>query len=368
MDKKDKSLNFWGVKFFPRRIRRKDSGLIVLDLIMLILVNLNVLLLVFYWIYLNPFFREFVAENIPPLHQILQPVFESFFAIDTVFLVIYLIELAFRWILAIYRKTYHRWFFYPFVHWYDVLGCIPIGSFRFLRILRVFALITRLQRLDILDFRNTYLYSRYLKYRGVVVEEISDGVVVNVLQGMQNEIKKGLPITEKLLHEVILPYKPVLVQWLSRRLRTVTTESYGVYKDDLQDYVYDKIKTAVDQNKEIRQIEAVPVLGKQVSGMLEHAIQDIVFQVVSGLVQDMAGRDHSRFLDEISGLVLETVLHEEKRDEHDPLNEILSRFALDVLEVIKEQVAVQEWKERHQREKEVEEEIKQDKKSTANAE
>lgn len=345
MKKKAKDRQFWGIRFYPKKVRRQDYGLIILDLVMLVLVNINILLFIFYWIYLNPFFREFVAEQLPPLHQVLNPVFEQFFVIDTIFLGIYLAELAFRWIWAIYRKTYHRWFFYPFVHWYDVLGCIPVGSFRFLRVLRVFALGARLQRLGVLDLSGTYIYASYVKYRGVLVEEVSDKVVINVLQGMQNEIEKGLPVTDKLLHEVVLPYKPVLVQWLSRRLRQVTRESYGVYKEDLQKYVSEKITLAVDQNKQIRQIEAVPMLGKQVGAMLEDAIQDIVFQVVNGLLQDIAGRDHSRFLDELSGLMLNTVLHEEKEDEEDALDKILSRFALDVLEVIKERVAVQQWKE-----------------------
>jgi len=345
MEEKEKAIKLSGVKFYPRKLKGAESGTVFLDLIMLILVILNIFLFVFYWIYLNPFFREYVATYAGPVHAVLNPIYERFFVIDAVFLGIYLAELAFRWGLAIYRKTYHRWFFYPFIHWYDVLGCIPVGSFRFLRILRVFALGSRLQRLGVIDLDDTYVYTRYLKYRAILVEEVSDKVVINVLQGMQGEIQKGLPITDRLIHEVIIPYKPVLVQWLSRRLRQVTTRSYEVYKDDLQHYVYGKIERAVEQNKEIKQIGAIPVLGSKVSDMLEHAIQDIVFQVVNGLLQDVSGRDHSRFLDEISGVMLETVLHEEKKEnEEDALDEILSRFALDLLEIIKERVAEQDWK------------------------
>ena len=50
----------------------------------------------------------------------------------TIFLVA---ELVVRWLIAIVQKRYYRWFFFPFVHWYEVLGCAP--QLRALRLLRV---------------------------------------------------------------------------------------------------------------------------------------------------------------------------------------------------------------------------------------
>ncbi len=88
-----------------------------------------------------------------------------------------------RWAVAIARGTYHRWFFYPFVHWYDLLGCIPVGSFRWLRILRVVSLMFRLQKMGVVDFRDTYIGRSVIKYYRILVEEVSDRVVINVLEG-----------------------------------------------------------------------------------------------------------------------------------------------------------------------------------------
>ena len=53
--------------------------------------------------------------------------------------------------MAIRKQTYPRWYFYPFLHWYDLLGCIPIGSFRMLRLLRLISLTIRLQKMGIID-------------------------------------------------------------------------------------------------------------------------------------------------------------------------------------------------------------------------
>ncbi|MDV7396135.1 hypothetical protein RZS08_32380, partial [Arthrospira platensis SPKY1] len=112
----------------------------------------------------------------------------NFVAYDLVFVAIFLTEFVVRWIIAVHRNTYHRWFFYPFVHWYDLLGCIPVGSFRWLRLLRVISIVYRLQKYQIIDISNLYIVRFVRKYLNVLLEELSDRIVLNVLDGVQDEI------------------------------------------------------------------------------------------------------------------------------------------------------------------------------------
>ncbi|MEZ5021997.1 MAG: hypothetical protein R2728_01825 [Chitinophagales bacterium] len=86
----------------------------------------------------------------------------QFLYYDLVFVGIFVLELSVRWTIAIFRNTYAKWFFYPFIHWYDVLGCIPLSSFRALRLLRVFSMFYRLNRLGIIDMRSTYILSKQI--------------------------------------------------------------------------------------------------------------------------------------------------------------------------------------------------------------
>ncbi|MGM8888325.1 hypothetical protein ACS8FD_20520, partial [Psychrobacter sp. 1U2] len=60
----------------------------------------------------------------------------------TIFLII---ELLVRWAIAIKDKVYYRWFFFPFVHWYEVLGCFP--QLRALRLFRAVIIGRRLHQL-----------------------------------------------------------------------------------------------------------------------------------------------------------------------------------------------------------------------------
>ncbi len=115
---------------------KEEAPWLVLDLLLLFLISLNLSWLLLDAILLNSgsgvmlarAFPDFIQHYREHWHTRLQ-IYDSFF---TFFLIG---ELLLRWLHAIWRKTYYRWFFYPFVRWYDVLGCIPIPAFRALRLL-----------------------------------------------------------------------------------------------------------------------------------------------------------------------------------------------------------------------------------------
>jgi phosphoribosyl-ATP pyrophosphohydrolase len=260
---------------------------------------------------------------------------------DTVFVSIFLGELLLRWGIAIYRKTYHRWFFYPFIHWYDTLGCIPIASFKFFRMIRIFSIIYRLHKLRIVDFSETYVYKKGTKYLNVLVEEVSDRVVVNVISGVQQEVDKGNPVTDRILEEVIMPRKTELINFISHRIQKATTSAHISYQADIKEYIDGLIEQAVDDNKEINQIEMIPILGGNISGMLESAISDIVFKVVNQALRDLGSDKNKELLGEIADLAFETVLLEE---EDVTLNQIAKNIAHESLDIVKEQVKVKQWK------------------------
>ncbi|MEL7062112.1 MAG: hypothetical protein AAFY70_10325 [Bacteroidota bacterium] len=341
---KQKTRTFLGIKINPQYMRKKGSGWVILDLVMLLLLAINIVLFIFHWIYGYYRVETLMETQLPEVHQVLFPIYQEFPFIDLIFLTIFISEFILRWIVAIVQKTYHQWFFYPFIHWYDLLGCIPFGSFRFLRILRFFALTYKLQRLEVLDFRDTYMYDRYKKYRAILMEEIADRVVVHVLNGIRYELKEGLPITDRILNEVILPHKSELIHWLSQRLQMVTQRSYRLYQKDLQDYVYLRIEEAVAQNKEIKQLGQIPVLGTKVSQTLESAIQDIVFQVLNGILQDIAGGGTGRMMDELSEITLNTLIEKDLQAQDEGIHKIMSSMVLSSLDMIKSHVELQEWK------------------------
>ena len=315
---------------------------VALDLVMLGLIVANLVLIVFDWMFLNVSFQAVLQQYVPAFFTFYnQNIHAHFFFIDLAFVSVFLLEIAVRWGLAIWRQTYHRWFFYPFIHWYDVLGCIPISSFRFLRILRVFAIIPKIQRLGLIDLRETYLYHSYAKYRDILVEEITDRVTVRILTGIQDGVRGGNPITQRIVRDVIEPQQEALVSAFAHRVQEATASSYAPYRDGFRAYIDERVQDAVDRNREIGTIAQIPGVGPRISTLLQHAISDITFHVVDDMLHDVAALDNDQLIAQIAERSSDALIRA-RYDER--LNVLIQEIVVDALELIKEHVQIQEWK------------------------
>ncbi len=327
-------------------LRSKDARIILVDLFMMAVLIANLILILFDLVFSSQWVQSIIEQYLPEFYQFyLTKVHQDFFAIDIWFVAIFLVELIIRWIIAIRQKTYFRWFFYPFIHWYDVLGCIPVGSFRFLRVLRIVSIAVRLQKLKIIDITRTYLFAAFNKYLNILTEEVSDRVVVNVLSGVQDEIKSGNPLFTQILEQVIEPQRPVLVEWLSHRLQHVVSESYQNYQAELQEYVASTIKNAVEGNREISNIAKIPVVGPTIATNLEDAISDIVYQVIDQAIQDLGSPQNKTIVNDMAHLSIEAfTMKEEDRQ----LDRVVRDIVVESLELVKDQVKIQQWKVREE--------------------
>lgn len=322
----------------------ENARLFLLDVVMIVLAFLYLA-----WTLLDILLRTNVLTQLIQLSHLewvveghkLYVSFDSIFY-DTIFVSIFLAELFFRWGLAIYRNTYHRWFFYPFVHWYDTLGCIPVTSFKFFRVLRIFFVGHRLHQIGVVNLSGTFIYEVLRKYSGVIIEEISDRVVINIITGMQLEMDKGTSVADRVIQEVIEPHKAELVTWLAHRIQYVAGYTHELYANDIQAYVDNVIEEAVHKNKEIANIERIPLVGNTVGVMLESAISDIVNQVISRALRDLASSHNKGVVNGVADAAIEAALFHE---DDAKLDQIVSSLVSRSLEMLKEHVKIQQWKE-----------------------
>lgn len=324
------------------RTRSRTLAAVALDLVMLGLIVANLVLIVFDWMFMNASFQAFLQTYLPGFFAFYNDnIHAHFFYIDLAFVSVFLVEIGVRWGLAVWQRTYHRWFFYPFIHWYDVLGCIPISSFRFLRILRVFAVIPKMQRLGIIDLKQTYLYERYRFYRDALVEEVTDRVTVNILTGLQEGLHETNPVTRRIVREVIAPRREELAVAFAHRLQEAAAASYAPYRDDFRHYIEKRVRRAVDRNEEIGTLTRIPGVGRPVVALIERAISDITFHVIDDMFHDVAALENDRLIADVTEQATNTLVRP-KYDER--LNELLQHIALDAIELVKEQVRIQQWK------------------------
>lgn len=330
-------------------LKKRESKVIIVDLLMMLILLVNLNLILFDWLFISKTVQNLLAHYTPVFYEWYKlNIHQDFLRVDLYFVAIFVSELLVRWGIAIKRRSYHRWFFYPFVNWCDTLGCLPVGSFRFLRVLRVVAIIVRLHKLEIIDITKSYLFQVFEKYLNVLVEEVSDRVVVNVLSGIQDEIRGGTPVTEQIIEDVLRPQQADLVAWLSQRIQRITNQAHQTYRENIRQYIAGLVNEAVKKNIEMRAIDLVPVMGSFVNSRLEHAISDIVFNVINGIIEDLASQQNKFLVDELTGLTFDTILKEESDQK---INDIARDMIIDSLEIIKDQVKVQQWKLRELEEK-----------------
>jgi len=326
------------------RSTRETLGLIV-DVVMMVLIIVNLTLIIIDWGFASPFVQAQMQAHLPALYTWYdQTIHQHFIVYDLAFVTVFVIEILVRWGLAIYRQRYHRWFFYPFVHWYDVLGCIPVGSLRSLRLLRLIAMVPKLQRTGLVDLRDTYLYETFEKYRDIVLEELSDRVTVRIIEGVQNEIRTNQKVTRRIGEEVIAPQREALIEAVTHRLQEATAVAYEDQQDDFQDYLNEVIENAVTQNREIGTIASLPGVGRPMATLLENAISDIVFNVVDQMVTDVCSLDNDQAIAHVTTISTDALMSP-RYDRR--LNRLAQSLVIQSLDVIKDHVQIQQWKQKH---------------------
>jgi hypothetical protein len=265
-----------------------------------------------------------------------------------VFVMIFLGEFLLSWILAIVQRSYYKWFFYPILHWYDLAGCIPVGSFRFLRILRIFSILVRLNNLKVIELSKSYVVIKLKKYYGIIVEEVSDRVVVNILEGVQEEIVEGGHVVDDIIKKVIRPRQDMLVEWISSRIEHAVEQDVLKKKEEISAYVRELISESLSKNEELKTLELVPVMGKKITEAIQKSISDTINDIIEQALLDLASNKNRTLVRETTDVIIRSI---EFKDEDRQVSKVYSDIVIEVIDILKKQVLVQKWKIKEQSEK-----------------
>ncbi|WP_245391755.1 ion transporter [Salinicola aestuarinus] len=324
-----------------RRISRMSERLLaVWDVSVVVLVIVNLALLLFDSLYLVPPLNGAFEAVAPGLHAAYDAnIRDHFFTIDLYFVAVFALDVLLGWIIAVAQKRYARWFFYPFVHWYDVLGCIPLAGFRWLRLLRVVSLLIRLQRLGLIDVNRWAIYRFYRTYYGVAMEELSDRVALKLLTDIQSEVRQSEHLSRRISEEVIQPRKDALVKEVAARLERTVDKSYAENHQQIHRYVAGLVGRTLEENAELRRLRRLP-MGDAISDGLERSLSDIASRMVHEAVEGLRSPEFHRLLSDMVGSGVDAWLKVDATTDR-----VTQEVIIDLLELLKEQVAVQRWKQ-----------------------
>lgn len=313
----------------------------LIDFLMLGLLIVNLSFIIWDSIYNFVAVQNLLKDYAPALQSAYHPIHERFIFYDLIFVAIFLSEFVLRWGYSIREKVYDRWYFYPFIHWYDLVGCIPVGSLRFLRILRVISIIYRLHQYKIIDFTNTRLFRFVNFYYEAFMEELSDRIVLKVLSGVQEEVRRGSPLFERIQQDILYPRREMLSDWISERVAVAAKEGYVPNRGALRAYLENRVDQALKQNLELSRLKYLPVVGPTIQDTLENAVGDIVANVIHQILEDLASTSNHAFIEDI----VNVFLPEPGQQQEEAENEALINLILEVVDAIKDQVRVKHWRE-----------------------
>jgi hypothetical protein len=313
---------------------------LAVDIIMIVLVIANLALIIFDWLFASATIQSVLQSHTPGFFTFYKDTIHSdFIRYDLMFVAVYLTEFVIRWGFAIVRQTYHRWFFFPFVHWYDLLGCIPVGSFRWLRVLRIVSLVMRLQRMGVIDLSDTWIGQTVLKYYRILIEELSDRIVTNVLEGMQRQIRQGNPLIHRIEDDVLAPRRTQLVDFLAERIARGAEATHQQYRDELGRYLSYLTDEAISETPSGRRLAALPVAGPRAIALLGDTVREIGTALVDQMVEDISNPTYRSRLDEVLDSLITQAAGDRGR-----LNDLVRDTTLDILEQVKIEVNVKQWK------------------------
>lgn len=185
----------------------------------------------------------------------------------TVFLIA---ELLLRWLVAIKNRTYHRWFFFPFVHWYEVLGCFPL--LRPLRLLRVFVIIRRLHQMGV-QVVPSRLINAVKFYGNVMLEELSDRVILTAVDNFRTQLTA--PHNHQMMIDATIgknrakieqTLQVLLTQELLPKLLPMVSSKFS---QELSVQVGQAVVQALNDTPEFRRyLKMIPIAGSMIEGQL----------------------------------------------------------------------------------------------------
>lgn len=312
------------------------------DIAIIWLVAINLGLILFDSLFSLQPVSDLLQRLLPAAHGLYdQHVHQHFLLIDLAFVAVFLLDVLLGWAVAVLQKRYERWWFYPFAHWYDVLGCIPLSGFRMLRVLRIIALLVRLQRLGIIRIQDWRLYRVFKKYYDIVIEEISDRVVENVLNGLQDEVRSGgSQLPARIASEVIVPRKDALSHALARRAREVVNGTYQGNRQQISDFIGQVVQRAIENNAAVRGLDKLPWFGHNLVNAMDRGITDAIAETVDDIVGSLESEAFEELVRGIVGRVISELLEKRNVPDHE-MQDVL----VEILELVKQQVRVQRWKE-----------------------
>jgi hypothetical protein len=339
----------------------RSRALLAWDLFMVYLAIVNVLLIAFDFTYF--WARPFYVERLPAVAELYDPIkgveatvgtapsgggpdaeavrrlgpdgeqVDRFWLVDLPFLLVFAVELFARWGAAVRRRSFARWWLYPLVHWYDVLGIVPAQQFRVFRLFRLVSIYLRLRRSHVVSVGDDVVSRGVAWLADAVSEEVTDRVTVRVLDLAQREVAAGA--LSQVTRQALLPRRDEVRRHVVERLATVLSDPE--LHERLGSFLRLNLDAAVASSPALRRVPLPDaVLAPLVRTVGEAVYDAIVETLTASLATEEGRRALDAVVDEVMEAFTDTLGHGE-------VERLIEATVLDLLAEMKAAVAVRRW-------------------------
>lgn len=194
---------------------------------------------------------------------------DYFFYIDGIFVFIFLIEFMTMWIYSVKIKGPEEKILYPIYHLHDLLGCIPLNSFRILRLLRVVTIFMRLVNEGVIS-RDSLIYTsifhRINKYKEILNADTSSRISSDILLDIQQDIKDGA--NKDLLERVLKTHKKSIQKVVVENIKKIEVKIVDENRKTIVDFLSRVIEDTIDDLPQYKALMRIPYVKDKVQDLL----------------------------------------------------------------------------------------------------
>ena len=250
-----------------------------------------------------------------------------------------IIELIVRWFIAIVMRHHARWWFFPFVHWYEILSIIP--QLRFLRLLRAVAIGYNLHSHGY-KVIPTSLYRRGNFYYNLLMEELSSRVVLTVLDGIKRELSNSTS-HKQLIDDLVEHHRKLLAVALADILQESLGKELQAQRFMISKNVGQVVNQAIEDTPELTQLlRLIPIVGGRLERQIQSIGQRLGENITQGLIDPFthSGSQENPTFTLISDKISQIQI------EHNPhIDKLVESAVFETLEAIQKQVKVKQWQQ-----------------------
>jgi hypothetical protein len=248
-------------------------------------------------------------------------------------------ELAVRWAIAIVNKHHARWWFFPFIHWYEILAIIP--HLRFLRLFRAGIIAYRLHELGYKVVPDN-IRIKALFYYSVVMEELSDRVVITVIDGVRQELETSSSHKD-IIHELVDHHRQLFTVALSSILQESLAKTLQAQQPIITQKVGIIVNQAIEDTPELTQLlRLIPIVGGRIEQQIQSIGQRLGENISAGLIEPFTNgsvnQPNENYL-----FIAEKV--SELNIDNKYLEELVESVVFESLAAIRKQVKVKQWQQ-----------------------